>query len=231
MKNGRRLVLPLTTALLLTLAAQGVGEAQYLAVFVDGRILPVTGARVLSGMRIRLDLPEGAYLEVPLRRLDRVIEDRVEPEPRPIPKPSCGPQFSPHPLPEGTPFAAEITGAAKASNLDPRLVAAVVASESAFKPYAVSRVGAGGLMQLMPSVWLAEGVQNPYDPKTNLQLGCRHLRGLLDRFGSLPLALAAYNAGIATVEKSGGVPPYRETRDFVRRVLDRFCPERGASGG
>jgi Transglycosylase SLT domain len=209
----------------------GASEGQYLAVFVDGRILPVTGARIVGDMQIRLDLREGAYIEVPLTRLDRVIEDQVEPEPRPIPKPRCGPEFSPAPLPAGTPFAAEITGAAKASNLAPNLVAAVVAAESAFNPYAFSRVGAGGLMQLMPSVWLAQGVQNPYDPKTNLRLGCRHLRGLLDRFGSLALALAAYNAGIATVEKSGGLPPYRETREFVRRVLARFCPSREAGGG
>ncbi len=212
------------------LSAGGAAEGQYLAVFVDGRILPVTAARVVPGMRMRLDLPEGAYIEVPLSRVDRVIEDQVEPEPRPIPKPACGTGFSAVPLPAGTPYAGEIAAAAKRSDLDPRLVAAVVACESAFNPYALSRVGAGGLMQLMPSVWLAHRVENPYDPKTNLRLGCRHLRGLLDRFGSLPLALAAYNAGIATVERSGGVPPYRETREFVRRVLARFCPG-GAAGG
>ena len=79
-------------------------------------------------------------------------------------------------------------------------------------------------MQLMPSVWLEQGVASPYEPAANLRAGCHHLRALLDRFGDLTLALAAYNAGIATVVKAGGVPPYRETRDFVRRVLGRFCP-------
>ncbi len=211
----------------LLVAIAGTGEAQYLAVFVDGRILPITAARVEPGMRIRLDLRDGAYLEVPLARLESVIDDEVEPSPKPIPKPRCGTAFSKEPLPAGTPFAVEIVSAARAADLDPKLVAAVVAAESNFNPYAYSRVGAGGLMQLMPSVWLAAGVENPYDPSTNLRLGCRHLRGLLDRLGSLPLALAAYNAGIATVEKSGGVPPYRETRDFVRRVLGRFCPGAG----
>jgi hypothetical protein len=226
---ARRLPAVLLACVLLAYAHPALG--QYLAVFVDRRILPITGARLIGTMRIRLDLPKGAYIEVPLARLDRVIEDQVEPSPRPIPKPSCGAEFKPAPLPRGTPFAAEITDAAKRANLDPRLVAAVVAAESAFNPYAVSRVGAGGLMQLMPSVWLAQGVESPYDPRTNLRIGCSHLRSLLDRFGELPLALAAYNAGVATVERSGGIPPYRETRDFVRRVLAWFCPARESGAG
>jgi soluble lytic murein transglycosylase-like protein len=74
-------------------------------------------------------------------------------------------------------------------------------------------------------------VPDPYDPRTNLRLGCKHLRSLLDRLGELPLALAAYNAGMATVEKSGGMPPYRETREFVRRVLANFCPAGGPGSG
>ncbi len=80
------------------------------------------------------------------------------------------------------------------------------------------------MMQLMPSVWLEQRVADPYDPRANLRAGCRHLRALLDRFKEVPKALAAYNAGIATVERSGGIPPYRETREFVRRVLGEFCP-------
>jgi hypothetical protein len=217
--------------LALSLLLPVVGDAQYLAVFVDGRILPVTSARLVSKVHIRLELRGGGALEVPLSRLDRVIEDVVEPAPETIPEPSCSPGFEAQRLPEGTPFATEILDASRATDLHPRLVAAVVEAESAFKPYAVSKVGAGGLMQLMPSVWLPQRVANPYDPETNLRLGCRHLKGLLDRFGDLSLALAAYNAGVATVEKSGGVPPYRETREFVRRVLERFCPSRGPNGG
>jgi hypothetical protein len=206
-----------------------VGAGQYLAVFVDGRILPVVGARVMGQSQIRLELKGGGSLEVPLSRLDRVIEDEVEATPEAIPPPSCHPEFESQVLPAGTPFAKEILSASRAADLHPRLVAAVVEAESTFNPFAVSRVGAGGLMQLMPSVWLPEGVANPYDPKTNLRLGCRHLKGLLQRFGDLTLALAAYNAGVATVERSGGMPPYRETRDFVRRVLARFCPGTSAA--
>jgi Transglycosylase SLT domain len=208
---------------------KGASEAQYLAVFVDGRILPVAGARVIGDGRIHLDLKGGGSLEVPLSRLDRVIEDEVEAAPEPIPKPGCRPGFEPQPLAEGTPFSKEILAASRAADLHPRLVAAVVEAESAFNPFALSKVGAGGLMQLMPSVWLPQQVANPYDPRTNLRLGCQHLKALLERFGDLSLALAAYNAGAATVEKSGGVPPYRETRDFVRRVLARFCPSPGGA--
>ncbi len=206
-------------------------SAQYVAVFVDGRILRVAGARLVGEMRMRLELPHGGAIEVPLSRIDRVIEDVVEEQPKPIPtpRPACSSAFAPETLPAGTPFAAEILAASRAADLHPRLVVAVVKVESDFRPFAVSRVGAGGLMQLMPSVWLPKGVQNPYDPATNLRLGCMHLRSLLDRLGKLPLALAAYTAGIATVEKSGGIPPYRETREFVRRVLASFCPADGES--
>jgi hypothetical protein len=201
-----------------------LAAAQYLAVFVDGRILRVAGAHVIGEKRIHLDLPGGGAIEVPLTRLDRVIEDVVEAKPEPIKPPACQAGFLDEALPPGTPFAAEIRAASRQANLHPRLVAGVVAAESAFKPMAVSRVGALGLMQLMPSVWMAERTPNPFDPASNLRSGCRHLRGLLDRFKDIPLALAAYNAGAAVVDRSGGMPPYRETREFVRAVLSRFCP-------
>jgi soluble lytic murein transglycosylase-like protein len=207
------------------LGRPGAADAQHLAVFVDGRLLKVTGARVVDAASIHLDLPGGGSIEVPLARLDRVIADEVEAAPEPIPEPACRYQYAAQALPPNTPFAEEITRASRGANLAPPLVAAVVAAESAFKPWAVSRVGAGGLMQLMPSVWLEQGLASPYEPASNLRAGCRHLRGLLDRFGDLTLALAAYNAGIATVVKANGVPAYRETREFVRRVLARFCPE------
>ncbi len=209
---------------------RGIAHAQYLAVFVDGRLLKVTAARLVGTGSIRLDLPGGGSIEVPLTRLDRVIADEVEAKPEPIPEASCRFDYAGQALPRDTPFAAQIRRASKSANLSPVLVAAVVAAESAFKPWAVSRVGAGGLMQLMPSVWLEQGLVSPYEPAANLRAGCRHLRALLDRFGDLTLALAAYNAGIATVAKSGGVPPYRETRDFVRRVYARYCPEHPGAG-
>jgi len=220
----RTLAPMLIAALLCVMGGRGVAEAQYLAVFVDGRILAVTGARVIDSSRFHLDLPGGGSLEVPLARIDRVIADEVEPKPEPMPPAVCRAEYVEQALGPGVPFAREIVNAAKAAKLHPLLVLAVVRAESDFKPWAVSRVGACGLMQLMPSVWIEQGLTDPYEPGANLRAGCRHLRALLDRFKDVPTALAAYNAGVATVEKSGGMPPYRETREFVRRVLGQFCP-------
>jgi hypothetical protein len=202
----------LIAALLCVLEGRGVAEGQYLAVFVDGRILAVTGARVTTSSRFHLDLPGGGSLEVPLSRIDRVIGDDVERKPELIPPAVCRTDYVEQALGPGVPFAREIGEAAKAAKLHPLLVLAVVRAESDFRP----------------SVWMEQGLTDPYQPGANLRAGCRHLRALLDRFKDVPMALAAYNAGIATVEKSGGIPPYRETREFVRRVLGDFCPMLGS---
>jgi len=112
---------------------------------------------------------------------------------------------------------------ARRHGISPALVKAVVTVESAFDPKAVSVKGARGLMQLMPGTAADLGVDDLYDPRGNLDGGIRHLRGLLDRYhGDLRLALAAYNAGEEAVRRHGGVPPYAETRDYVRRVLDHY---------
>ena len=103
--------------------------------------------------------------------------------------------------------------------LDPRLVQAVVEVESAYRPRARSRKGAMGLMQLMPGTAAQLAVDDPYDPEQNLRGGVAYLAEMMNRFGSLELALAAYNAGPEAVERHRGVPPYRETRDYVARVL------------
>ena len=104
--------------------------------------------------------------------------------------------------------------------LDPRLVAAVVQVESAFDHFAVSPKGAIGLMQLMPATAAGLAVDDPYDADQNLRGGTVYLRRLLDRYGGdLERALAAYNAGPDAVDRYGGIPPYRETRDYVQRVL------------
>jgi hypothetical protein len=229
-RPGRAPILRIVFAAL-AVHVYALAGAQYLAVFVDGRILPVAGARVIGDARIHLDLPGGGAIEIPLTRLDRVIEDVIEAKPEPIKRPACHVGFVDEAMPAGTPFAAEIREASRQANLHPRLVAGVVAAESAFKPMAVSRVGALGLMQLMPSVWMAERAANPFDPASNLRSGCRHLRALLDRFNDATLALAAYNAGAAVVDRSGGMPPYRETREFVRAVLSRFCPSSPSTSG
>lgn len=138
-------------------------------------------------------------------------------------------------LPDGikiTPFAqamntprTEIDGIikkyAQENNIDESLVKAVVKAESGFNPQAKSPVGAQGLMQLMPNTARGLGVNNPFDPEQNIAGGTKYLKGLLDRFdGRVDFALAAYNAGPGAVKKYGGVPPYNETKNYVKRVLD-----------
>jgi soluble lytic murein transglycosylase-like protein len=103
------------------------------------------------------------------------------------------------------------------------LVAAVIEAESDNNPRAVSRRGARGLMQLMPKTAKRLGVEDPFDPKENIEAGVKHLRAMMDRFdNNIPLALAAYNAGEVAVIKHRGVPPYRETRAYVKRILKRL---------
>lgn len=121
------------------------------------------------------------------------------------------------------PLEEVISAASERHGVDPRLVRAVIKVESDFNSLAISRKGARGLMQLMPETARLHNVANVYDPVENIEAGVRHLRLLLDRYrGDLELALAGYNAGINAVEKYRGVPPYRETRDYIQRVLRYF---------
>lgn len=111
-----------------------------------------------------------------------------------------------------------IARAAERYGVDPAIVKAVIRAESGFRSDAVSRVGAQGLMQLMPGTARALGV-DPTDAEQNIDGGTRYLRQQMDRFGSLELALAAYNAGPASVIRHGGMPPYAETHSYVAEVL------------
>ncbi|HUF92940.1 MAG TPA: lytic transglycosylase domain-containing protein [Candidatus Limnocylindria bacterium] len=118
---------------------------------------------------------------------------------------------------------AHIREVASRYGVSPRLVAAIVEAESEFNPRAESRKGARGLMQLMPATATSLQVEDAFDPRSNIDGGVRHLRRLLDRFdGDLPIVLAAYNAGEQAVIQHRGVPPYRETRRYVRRILRRI---------
>src|SRR5438067_8577127 len=120
-------------------------------------------------------------------------------------------------------LSALIADASKQHGVDPRLVAAIAARESAYNPAAVSPAGAAGVMQLMPATARFVGVDNVFDARQNVFGGVRYLRTLLDTFhGDLNLTLAAYNAGPGAVQKYNGVPPYRETRDYVRIVRTRY---------
>ncbi len=124
-------------------------------------------------------------------------------------------------LPAG--FEETIRSTSERYGVDPSLVQAVMKVESDFNSSARSQKGAQGLMQLMPETARLHNVNNPYDPYENLEGGVRHLKLLLDRFqGDLELSLAAYNAGIKAVEKHRGIPPFPETKEYIRRVLAYF---------
>jgi soluble lytic murein transglycosylase-like protein len=115
-------------------------------------------------------------------------------------------------------------------NVDPALVSAVISTESNWNTSAISRKGAQGLMQLVPETAQHFGVYNPFDPAQNVDAGVRYLSMLLERYsGDLPKALAAYNAGPGIVDRWGGVPQFRETREYVRKVTNSyFQPGRAA---
>ncbi len=113
-----------------------------------------------------------------------------------------------------------INSACNRHGVDPALVHALVKVESDFNPYALSKKGAMGLMQLMPQTALDLQVRNGFSPDENIDGGVKYLRYLLDRYeGNLSLALAAYNSGESAVQKWGTIPPYRETQDYVQRIL------------
>jgi hypothetical protein len=107
--------------------------------------------------------------------------------------------------------------------IDPQLVHAIIKVESEYDPKAISRKGAMGLMQLIPQTAQRFGVENPFNPKENIEGGASYLKHLLDLFGGdLPLSLAAYNAGEGAVQRFGGIPSFTETRDYVRKVTDIY---------
>jgi soluble lytic murein transglycosylase-like protein len=206
-------------------AALAAPAGAELVVFADGGWLKVAGYEV-RGERARIELAGGGTMTVDLSRIERVVDDEVVRPVEVAAEPAAAPaapawRFAAGGAAPATPFGVEIFAAAERHGLDPALVAAVVRAESAFDPRAVSRKGARGLMQLMPATAgrFGLGAEEIHDPAKNLDAGARYLAWLLERFGGdLLRALAAYNAGEGTVERYGGVPPFRETRDYLRRI-------------
>ena len=154
------------------------------------------------------------------RRVKRVFQEGLVISPRPR---SRGPA-------DGD-YDRLIVQASTRHRVQAALVKAVIAAESNFQPNAVSRVGAQGLMQLMPATAAALGVERPFGVVENIDGGVRYLRTLLDRYGDLTRSLAAYNAGPTAVDRYRGVPPYRETQAYVKRVLEYYQDYRGEFEG
>jgi soluble lytic murein transglycosylase-like protein len=198
----------------LTLLA-AVSASAEIVVLTNGRTISVKGHRE-SGSAIVLTLRNGGEVTCAKSIIDKVLPDEV-PYPEPQDAAETAKIQKPEPL-DSAPYGEIIAALSEAHGVDPMLVKALIQVESNYKPRARSRRGAMGLMQLMPSTAREYKVRNPFDPKANIEAGIKHLKGLIDRFG-VELALAAYNAGEGAVRKFNGVPPYRETRDYVSKIL------------
>lgn len=131
-------------------------------------------------------------------------------------------QWRPPPAPGNHSSAAYepyIDEASRRYNIDSHLLKAIVKVESNFNPRAVSKKGAVGLMQIMPENFTSLGIRDPYNPQENILAGARYLREMINRYGELPLALAAYNAGPGAVDRYRTIPPFSETQNYVTEVL------------
>ena len=182
----------------------------------SGRTLSVKGHRV-DGDRIVLTLRGGGDVNI-----DRSLVDKIVPDEVPYPEPevvvaTTGTEAVPMVTLE-TPYNELIASISEAHGVDPNLVRALIQVESGYRARARSPKGAKGLMQLMPSTAREYKVRDPYDPKANIAAGVKHLKNLIENYG-VELALAAYNAGEGAVKKFNGIPPYRETRDYVTKIL------------
>ena len=200
-----------------------------IALLTDGRSMKIGAYKLVDENTIQLGLKNGGAVTLPLARVERIVDDEVVaveamPEMKKLieegvfPKqswrydPSRGPIFR-------SKFDRTIIEAAKKFDVDAALVSAVIKQESDFNPREISNKGARGLMQLMPATAARFGVTNAYDPAANIYGGVRYLRWLLETFkGNADLAVAAYNAGEGNVWKYEGVPPFRETINYINRI-------------
>lgn len=199
-----------------------------IAVLSNGRTLKIASYEVGSELA-RLTLPGGGHLAVPVERLERIVDDEVVPvDPSPVmPERRWGFDEASMPMFESR-YDEIIVAAARKFDVDAALVSAVIKAESDYDPRIVSRKGAQGLMQLMPATAKRFGVTDAFDPNANVHAGTRYLRWLLDRFeGDVEKALAGYNAGEGNVAKYRGVPPFRETVEYIRRISRHFERKRG----
>jgi hypothetical protein len=209
----------------------GAGSARAdLVVLTDGNVMKVATYEV-EGEQARLTFPFGGRMSLAIGRIERIVDDEVVPEPEPVPEVTAEAEAvaaviplrfdESQPVPEG-PYGPLIYETARRHSLNPQVVAALIRQESSYNSKAVSHKGARGLMQLMPATAHRFGVKKEklFDPKHNLEAGASYLSWLIDYFnGDLAKVLAAYNAGENAVTRYGGIPPYRETRNYVKRIF------------
>src|ERR1700692_3298479 len=190
--------------------------------------------------RLYVDVDDSSFTDVPTSEITGYEKDLSLPMPLPSPSPSAGPSDlrgamtessesaklrSLKPAPAKSPIALNdvVNSASATYHLDPDLVNSVIHAESGFNSHAISPKGARGLMQLMPGTANQLGVNDAFDPEANVTGGSRYLRELLERYNfDLVKALAAYNAGRERVEQCRGVPPFRETRAYVARIVHEY---------
>jgi len=221
----------LISALLLLCLA--IPASASIAVFTDGRSIKISAYKVADDT-MQLTLKSGGVMSLPIQRIDRIVDDEVVTpevvaEVKKIvesggvfPNRSWRYDASSKPLFK-TKFDKLIDDAAKHFDVDAALVSAVIKAESDYNTREVSDKGARGLMQLMPSTATRFGVTNSFDPEANVYAGVRYLHWLLQTFnGNADLAVAAYNAGEGNVWKYNGVPPFRETLTYIRRIAKHF---------
>ena len=209
----------IAAVVLALLAASAVSAHAEIIVLTSGRTISVKSHRI-QGQSIVLTLRTGGEVTCDRTLIEKILPDEV-PYPEPVaaqPQSDVRPNADAGELLRATPYGEIIAAMSEAHGVDPLLVRALIQVESNYKPSARSRKGAMGLMQLMPATARTYNVRNPFDPRANIEAGVKHLRSLIDRFG-IELALAAYNAGEGAVAKFNDVPPYRETRTYVSRIL------------
>jgi soluble lytic murein transglycosylase-like protein len=202
----------------LGLLALPVAASADIALLTNDSVLKVKGQRV-EGDTVVLLLKDGGEVGMPAAMVRGIVPDEVLEEIRPTTA-AWGPRE----------IVELATAAAQRHGLDPALVAAVVAVESGFQPQAVSPKGAQGLMQLMPATARSLDVADPMDPAANVDGGTRYLGSLVSRYdGDLDKALAAYNAGPGAVDRHNGIPPYKETQGYVKKVKRKYKGKREGS--
>jgi hypothetical protein len=224
----KRLVLMLATLLFAAQASASI------AVFTDGRNMKISSYAV-DEETIHLIFESGGKMSLPITRIERIVDDEwVAPEVVEEVKkivaaeggvfPARSWKFSEESKPIfNTKYNDIIVAAARHFDVDAALVSAVIKAESDYNPRVVSHKGARGLMQLMPATAKRFGVNDSFDPSENIYAGTRYLRWLLTKFnGNADLAVAAYNAGEGNVGKYNGVPPFRETVNYINKIAKQI---------